>query len=84
MPIWKQYRMMKSLLAMVDGATRLIGLGVPVSVIRKSGVFEDIIRIKYNIGNEDKDAFAVLDERIVNTFAAIGTDYAGRERKGLA
>ena len=83
-PIWKQYRMMKSLLAMVDGATRLLAVGVPVSVIRKAGVFEDVIRIKYTIGNEDRDGFTELDTRIASTLSAIGADYAGRERKGLA
>ena len=58
--------------------------GVPVSVIRKAGVFEDVIRIKYTIGNEDRDGFTELDTRIASTLSAIGADYAGRERKGLA
>jgi V/A-type H+-transporting ATPase subunit A len=83
-PIWKQYRMMKSLLAMVDGARKLVGAGIPVSVIRKAGVFEDIIRIKYTISNDDPAGFDKLDESISQALASIGGSYAGKERKGLA
>ena len=83
-PIWKQYRMMKSLLQMVDTATKLVSSGVPVSVIRKAGVFEDIIRIKYTIANDDPAGFDKLDESIATALASIGSEYAGKERKGLA
>ncbi len=83
-PMWKQYRMMKSLLAMVDGAQKLLPLGVPVSVIRKTGVFDQVIRIKYNISNDDQPAFDRLDEEIAASLGAIADQYAGRERKGLA
>lgn len=83
-PIWKQYRMMKSLLAMVDAATKMVAGGVPVSVIRKAGVFEDIIRIKYNISNDNKAGFDELDAAIAKTMAEIAERYVGKERKGLA
>jgi len=83
-PIWKQYRMMKSLLGMVDQSTKLVTGGVPVSVIRKAGVFEDIIRIKYTISNDDPAGFDKLDESITQTLTSIGGSYAGKERKGLA
>jgi V/A-type H+-transporting ATPase subunit A len=76
--------MMKSLLAMVDAAKKLVAAGIPVSVIRKAGVFEDIIRIKYTISNEDPAGFDKLDESISQALASIGGSYAGKERKGLA
>jgi len=83
-PIWKQFRMMKSLIAMVDGSIKLVAKGVPVSVIRKAGVFEDIIRIKYTISNDNQVGFDEMDKKIADILADIAQSYASNERKGLS
>jgi len=74
-PIKKQYLMMDSILRFYEKAVKLVSLGVPVSVIRKSGVFEELIRIKYNISNEDFGAFDDLNRRIEETLDEIEADY---------
>ncbi|NLB79712.1 MAG: V-type ATP synthase subunit A [Clostridiaceae bacterium] len=74
-PIKKQYLMMDSILRLYEKAIKLISLGIPVSVIRKSGVFEKQIRIKYNISNEDLDAFDELNENLEKTLDEIEADY---------
>ncbi len=79
-PIQKQYLMMDSILRFYERAIKLVSIGVPVSVIRKSGVFEELIRIKYNISNEDLGAFDDLNNKVENILAEIETDYKAVER----
>ncbi len=79
-PIKKQYLMMDSILRLYEKAIKLISLGIPVSVIRKSGVFEKQIRIKYNISNEDLDAFDELNENLEKTLDEIEADYKASGR----
>ncbi|NLE26324.1 MAG: V-type ATP synthase subunit A [Clostridiaceae bacterium] len=79
-PIQKQYLMMDSILRFYERAYKLVSIGVPVSVIRKSGVFEELIRIKYNISNEDFGAFDGLNNKVEKILAEIETDYKAVER----
>jgi V/A-type H+-transporting ATPase subunit A len=67
--------MMDSILRLYEKTTRLVSLGIPVSVIRKSGVFEELIRIKYNISNEDTGAFDELNMKLETRLDEIESDY---------
>lgn len=80
-PILKQYRMMKSILSLHDQAGKLVAKGIPVSVIKKTGVFDDAIKIKYNISNDDPEGFEQLDTRITQVLLEIEESYKGAERK---
>lgn len=74
-PIQKQYLMMDSILRFYEKTTRFVSLGIPVSVIRRSGVFEELIRIKYNISNEDLGAFDELNMKLEKRLDEIESDY---------
>lgn len=74
-PIQKQYLMMDSILRFYQIAIKLVSIGVPVSVIRKSGAFEELIRIKYNISNEDFGAFEELNKKLEKTLVEIEAEY---------
>ncbi len=74
-PIQKQYFMMDSLLKLYENAIKLVSKGIPVSVIRKTGAFEELIKIKYNISNEDMGAFNGLNEKIKKILDGIDSDY---------
>lgn len=80
-PVRKQYLMMDSILRLYDGALKLLPLGIPVSVIRKTGVFEDIIKIKYSISNDDLGAFDGLNQNIAKNLSDLEADYRASERK---
>ncbi len=79
-PIKKQYLMMDTLLKLYDRALKLLPLGIPVSVIRKTGVFDDVIRVKYTISNDDLGAFEALNENIAMTLDKIEAEYRASER----
>ncbi|NLU31067.1 MAG: V-type ATP synthase subunit A [Clostridiaceae bacterium] len=80
-PIIKQYHMMKSVLRLHDQAAKLVAKGIPVSVIRKTGVFEEVVKAKYTIPNDDMEAFEELDSRIESVLSGIDEDYSGTERR---
>lgn len=80
-PLQKQYLMMDTILKLYDRLLKLVPLGVPVSVFRNAGVFEDVIRMKYNIRNDDLGAFDTLNEKINEALDAIEADYKDAERK---
>jgi len=79
-PIKKQYMMMDSILRVNKKAAGLVALGVPVSVIRRSGVFGELIKMKYSISNENLEAFSELNSKTEGILDGIESDYrsAGR------
>ena len=58
-PIKKQREMMKTILYLYDKAKELVTQGVPVSLIREEGIFDDITLMKYKTPNENyENAFS--------------------------
>ncbi len=60
-PLSKQFRMMKVILHLYDRVKQAVENGVPLSKITDSGLFDKIIRIKYDVPNENEE---ILDEYI--------------------
>ena len=56
-PLEKQRRMMEVILHLHDGASKLISSAVPISQIRRLGLFEKLNRMKYDIPNDDLSKF---------------------------
>ncbi len=63
-PTMKQFKMMDLILYLYDKITDLVGRGIVISTIRESGISEEVIRVKYNIGNEDLTPFDELKKKI--------------------
>ena len=76
-PVKKQYLMMKYILAAYDKARQLAAHQIPVSVIAQSGVFERLVKLKFEIPNEDDSAAERIYETIDDTLNEILDAYAG-------
>ncbi|MBQ3471595.1 MAG: V-type ATP synthase subunit A [Clostridia bacterium] len=71
-PLEKQNRMMDIILLFDKRIKECVEKGVVLSKVSESGIAEDIIRIKYTIGNENIDEpFAALTKKINDTFDSI-------------
>jgi len=79
-PIHKQYLMMDSLLRVNNKASRLVAMGIPVSVIRRSGVFDELIKMKYSISNDNFEAFDELNNKTEGVLDGIEMDYRASGR----
>lgn len=82
-PVKKQLGMMETILQLHEGSKKLVAQNIPVSVIRATGIFEDVIRMKYTVDNEGT-GFIPLRDKIEKTLEKIDRDYQTRERKSLA
>ncbi len=81
-PIAKQLLMMGTILYLYEGSRKLVEQNIPVSVIRKTGIFDEVTRMKYTVGNEDLSGFDLLNQKIDETLESINREYQTHERKG--
>ncbi len=67
-PLSKQLSMMKLILKLYKTAVKATGRGVPVSAIMETGLFELLIKMKYDIPNDKPEMFGeyegFIDEKI--------------------
>lgn len=56
-PMAKQYLMMDTILYLNKKARTLVTLGMPVSVLKESNIFDRIISIKYDVPNDKPELF---------------------------
>lgn len=56
-PMKKQFKMMELILYLNKRCRALIGLGMPMSVLKQDQIFEKIISIKYDVPNNRLDMF---------------------------
>lgn len=83
-PIAKQLAMMETVLYLYEGTKKLVEQNIPVSIIRRTGIFEEVTRMKYAVGNEDLSGFDRLRQRVDETLESIDREYQMHERKGPA
>ncbi len=83
-PMEKQQEMMRIVMYVYHKAQVLANDGIPVSQMRKTGIFEELVKIKYTIGNDDIEEFKPLYERIDKEFGSLLESYKkfGRVKNG--
>jgi V/A-type H+-transporting ATPase subunit A len=75
-PIKKQYLMMETILNLFDKSKALVNKNIPVSVLKDTGVFEDVINIKYKIPNDRLEDFKSLNASINKKMEDIEKTYS--------
>ncbi len=71
----KQLCMMKAIVHLYEGAKKLVAKQIPVSQIRESGIYEDVSRMKFDIGNDEGDKFEALYNKIDSVLAEVDERY---------
>lgn len=79
-PLQKQFYMMKTIMKLYKKAREIIRQGIPLSQIMKQGIFEELVKMKYNIGNDDITPFEELSKKIDDSFDKVSDSYAGFDR----
>ena len=79
-PLGKQKEMMRITLYAYDKSKELLEYGIPVSQMRKTGIYEELIKIKYTVGNENLDAFEPIFARVDKVFTTLRDSYKSFER----
>ena len=76
-PLKKQFKMMESIVVLYDNGNKLISNSIPISKIKETGFFEEYVKLKFSIGNneEDLEIFKVFNKKIKTEFRKIEEEY---------
>ena len=74
-PMEKMKRMMEVIFRLYDGAKGLIGQSIPLSQIKATGIFDQLVRMKYQIPNDDLSQFDQYDAMVVQAVASVAAAY---------
>ena len=75
-PLEKQLLMMKVIIKLYHAAGEAIGKGVLFSSIVKTGIFDKLIKIKYDIPNDKPEMFEEYEKEIDEVFGKLCTEAA--------
>ncbi len=79
-PMEKQFKMMKAILKLYDECSNAIVKNVPLSKILSTGIFEKVIKMKYDIPNDKPELFYKLETQIEQTVKREVRSCAGEVR----
>ena len=74
-PMEKMKRMMEVIFRLYDGAKGLIAKSIPLSQIKATGIFDQLIRMKYQIPNDDLSQFDQYDAMVDQAVASVAAAY---------
>ena len=74
-PIQKQYLMLEAIIKLYDRVKEVIARSVPISQFRESGVFDMLIRAKYEIPNDRPELYGKLWETLEEKIKEIEDRY---------
>jgi len=74
-PLIKQYKMMQTIILLYERALKLIEKRIPLSEIKKLGFFEEYVKLKMNVANDDLGKFSELNSRIKNRLKRLEDEY---------
>ena len=70
-PLEKQLKMMRVILHLYTAARALVAVGVPISRIVETGLFDKVVRIKYEVPNDQLNLMDGYMEEIDQTLSAL-------------
>jgi len=80
-PVEKQYKMMSIILFLNEKAQKLVSSGIPVSVLSDTGIFSELVQMKYKIPNDNLEGFDTLEKRIEKFYSDLSIEYSDAERR---
>ncbi|MCD6322695.1 MAG: V-type ATP synthase subunit A [Clostridiales bacterium] len=81
-PVEKQYKMMSIILMLNEKSQLLVNSGIPISVLSDTGIFGELIQMKYTIPNDNLEGFGELEKKIDKFYSDLSIEYKNAERRG--
>ena len=76
-PLEKQYNMLKTIDHLYEAGKKALSQRIPIRQIKNEDLFGKIINMKYNIENDDEEAFVHLNNEIDNFYEDLIKDNRG-------
>ncbi|MDP4118032.1 MAG: V-type ATP synthase subunit A [Bacillota bacterium] len=74
-PLEKQAKMMELILYLYDMAKGLVEKGIPLSIVAKTGIFNKVVSVKYDIPNDKLEEFVKYKKEIDTVEESIKAEY---------
>ncbi|MGL4799803.1 MAG: V-type ATP synthase subunit A [Cellulosilyticaceae bacterium] len=71
----KQYKMLKVIDTLYQSALSCVKKGIPLSTIRKQSAFEDVVKMKYDVPNDQVYLLDELTKKIIDTYRTLKEKY---------
>lgn len=71
----KQYKMLHVINDLYENTLKCVKIGIPLSIIRKEQVFEDVVKMKYDIPNDHLERLDTLRQRITEVYDGLREKY---------
>ena len=75
----KQLKMMQVILHLYEKSQALVARQIPISKLLRLGLFDKLVKMKYDIPNDDFSRFDALRAEIDTKLAAAGANAGSRE-----
>lgn len=73
-PLEKQFNMMGVILNLYDKCMEAVGRGVTVNAITSAGIFEKVVKMKYDIPNDKPQLFKTLAYEVLQQISTLETE----------
>ena len=70
-PMKKQLKMMELILRLYDGAKLRLERNLPLSQLKATGIFDTLIRLKYEVPNDRLEKFAEYERQVDEALAQV-------------
>jgi V/A-type H+-transporting ATPase subunit A len=74
-PLEKQYRMLKAMEYLYEKCKTSLALNIPISHIKNQDLFDELIKMKYTIPNDDLSGIDAIMKRIDNYYDGLNASY---------
>ncbi len=71
----KQYKMLKVIDTLYESALACVKIGIPISTIREQGLIQDVLRMKYDVSNDNLSLLDELSDKIVKAYSDLRKKY---------
>lgn len=74
-PLDKQYKMLKTIDLLYEKSFSAVKKGIPISQVKDEKLFDEIIKMKYNIPNNNLEGLKVLEDKISEYYSELEQKY---------
>lgn len=71
----KQNKMLQTIVFLYTESAKLVDKGIPISIIKETKLFDEYIKLKFNIKNNELEKFDEFDEKIKRELKTINEEY---------
>ena len=74
-PLEKQFEMMNSILIIYKNSLKLIQKGIPISKVKELGIFEEYVKLKFTIKNDEITKFNEFNKSVKDRLKQLEKTY---------